>query len=276
MFKSTINNKIIRFFDVTLRDGLQSIPKIYNLSDKKKILEDIIIKRPYSIEIGSIVSSKIVPQMSNSLELYKSANEYNGIINNHINLYMLTPNFKSLEIANLHNIENFSFITSVSDSFQQKNINKTLMETKDEIKKMMETANTTPEKKVKLYISCINKCPIIGQINQIQIVDEILYYYYTYETLDEICLSDTCGTLQFSDFKYIIEELQKRGTDLDKFSLHLHDQSNKQNIKDIILYSMKKGIYRFDVSIMPSIGGCSVTMDNTSGNLSYQQIYEYM
>ncbi len=95
-----------------------------------------------------------------------------------------------------------------------------------------------------------------------------------YENLDEICLSDTCGNLQFTDFRFIIIQLEKRSINIEKFSLHLHNQQNQQNVKDIITYAIKKGIYRFDVSNMPELGGCSVTMDNTSGNLSYDQIYD--
>ena len=71
-----------------------------------------------------------------------------------------------------------------------------------------------------------------------------------------------------------LKELEKTHIDLSKFSLHLHNQNEKQNVKDIITYSIKKGIYRFDVSHMPELGGCSVTMKNMSGNLSYDQIYE--
>ena len=274
MIKTKFNSKSLRLFDVTLRDGIQSIPKLYSFNDKKKILNDIISRRPNSIEIGSIVSSKILPQMNNSIELFKYANEFNKNKNNSIDFYMLVPTLKSLEIANINNINNVSFITSVSDSFQRKNINKTLVETKNEIRNMMDNISSNPEKKVKLYISCINKCPIQGIININKLLNEILYYYYTYENLDEICLSDTCGSLTYSEFSQIIKELEKTHIDLSKFSLHLHNQNEKQNVKDIITYSIKKGIYRFDVSHMPELGGCSVTMKNMSGNLSYDQIYE--
>ena len=51
---------------------------------------------------------------------------------------------------------------------------------------MMESKIITAEKKIKLYISCINNCPIQGQIYINTIIYEILYYYYAYETLDEI------------------------------------------------------------------------------------------
>ena len=39
---------------------------------------------------------------------------------------------------------------------------------------------------------------------------------------------------------------------------------------------MKNEINKFDVSYMPDIGGCSVTMKETNGNLGYEQIYECM
>jgi hydroxymethylglutaryl-CoA lyase len=264
---------MLKLFDVTLRDGLQSVSKIYNLTEKKEILRNIILKRPQAIEIGSLVSSKILPQMNNSLELYQEGKEYNAILGNSIDLYLLIPNLKGLELASMNNIDNFSFITSVSDSFQKKNIGKTLVETKGQLRQMIQNDIITADKKIKLYISCITDCPIQGKINYTKIIDEILYYYYSYENLDELCLSDTCGTLQYDKFKLIIKELEKRQVNINKISLHLHNQENKQNIQDIILYAMKKGIYRFDVSNMPELGGCSVTMKNTKGNLSYEQIY---
>ena len=101
------------------------------------------------------------------------------------------------------------------------------------------------------------------------------YYYYSYEDLDEICLSDTCGTLSFYDFRFIMEHILGRNINMKKISLHLHNQpNNPMNLKNIIIYAMKCGIYRFDVSNMPDIGGCSVTMDKTNGNLSYEQVID--
>ena len=273
MFRISHNNTMLKLFDVTLRDGLQSISKIYNLTEKKEILQNIILKRPQAIEIGSIVSPKILPQMNNSLELYQEAKQYNIILGDSIDLYLLIPNLKGLELASMNDIDNFSFITSVSDSFQKKNIGKTLVETKGELRQMIENDIITKNTKIKLYISCITDCPIQGKIGYTKIIDEILYYYYSYENLDELCLSDTCGTLQYDKFKLIIKALEKRQVNINKISLHLHNQENKQNIQDIILYAMKKGIYKFDVSNMPELGGCSVTMKNTKGNLSYEQIY---
>ncbi len=276
MFKRIFNQKSLRLFDVTMRDGLQSSSKIYSLPEKKELLLNIISnRRPHALEIGSLVSPKILPQMENSLEMYTEAEMYNTLLtgNRNIDIYMLTPNFKSLQTAIDNNITNFSFITSVSNSFQTKNVNKNLSQTKSELEQMMESVNLLPTNNVKLYISCINECPISGLIDIDHIIQEILYYYYTYENISEICLSDTCGTLQFTEFKYIIDSLHKRQIEIDRFSLHLHDQpDNSNNLKEIIKYATVNGINKFDVSYLPNIGGCTVTMKNPTGNLSYDFI----
>lgn len=265
----------LKLFDVTLRDGLQSIPKMYSLIEKKDMLCDIInTHKPAAIEIGSIVSPKILPQMADSIELYNTIISSKDIMNSGTDIYMLTPSIKGLKIAHDNNVKNFSFITSVSTKFQEKNINKTLDETKYEIKSMMDVVANIEDTKVKLYISCISECPIFGVTTNINIVDEILYYYYTHDELDEICLSDTCATLEYVDFKIIIDELIKRKIDINKISLHLHNQPLRyNNLRNILIYAMKKGIYRYDVSNIPEIGGCTVTMNSTNGNLSYDQIY---
>jgi hydroxymethylglutaryl-CoA lyase len=273
MYSNMLGKNSLKLFDVTLRDGLQSLKKVYSLAEKSEILRNIIVNRhPSAIEVGSIVSPKILPQMSESIELFHEAQFINIIIPKPIDLYMLTPNLKSVNIASDHNITNFSFITSVSNDFQRKNTNKNITEIKNEIELMMKRVTLIEDSKVKLYISCITDCPISGKIDNNIIINEILHYYYTYDEISEICLSDTCGTMEFNNFKTIIDELLKRNVDFNKISLHLHNQENKQNVKDIIVYGMKSGIYRFDVSDMPEIGGCSVTMENPSGNLSYDDV----
>jgi len=277
MYSSMLGKNSLKLFDVTLRDGLQSLKKIYSLAEKTDILHNIIVNRfPSAIEVGSIVSPKILPQMEQSIELFHEAQFINIILPRPIDLYMLTPNLKSVNIASDHDITNFSFITSVSNDFQKKNTNKNLTEIKNEIELMMKRVTLIKDSKVKLYISCITDCPISGRIDNQKIINEILNYYYTYDEISELCLSDTCGTMEFNNFKTIIDELLKRNIDFNKISLHLHNQENKQNVKDIIVYAMKSGIYRFDVSDMPEIGGCSVTLDNPSGNLSYDDVKRFL
>lgn len=275
MFSSILKYTPLRLFDVTLRDGLQSIPNIFSTKEKVDLAVNIVVnKNPSAIEIGSIVSPKIVPQMSDSLEVFKEITNICGT-HRHLDVFMLTPTYKSVVIASKNNVCNFSFITSISNAFQQKNTNKDLTDTKRELVKMISHVEETPDSKIKLYISCINECPITGRYSLRTVIHEIMYYYCTHgHQLDEICLSDTCGTLRYYDFKFIIDVLKRNNVDLEKISLHLHQQKDNTIVKEILLYAMEIGISRFDVSYIPEIGGCSITMDNPSGNISYQDIYE--
>ena len=262
--RSIVNN--IRFFDVSLRDSLQSLNKIYTLNEKKTLLHEILRKNNIdSIEVGSFVSSKILPQLENTDTLFNYANS----LSHNKKLFVLTPNEYAVKKALNIGVDHFSLISSVSEDFQKKNINKTLNQTKDNIDKML---NLIYDKNIKLYISCINECPIGGKINNEKILNEISEYYYKYDFINNICLSDTCGTLDYTDFKHIIDGMIKRGFDLTRFSLHLHQNTNNpEAMNNIILYAVKNKITLFDVSILNS-GGCSVTIKNDKdlhANLNY-------
>ncbi len=260
----------IELFDVSMRDGLQTFTNV--LSTNKKILminQLIYDKDPEILEIGSIVSQKVLPQFHDSLEIYTWAKfEYPDK-----EFYLLTPNEKGVKIAIENEVSNLSFITSVSDSFQVKNIKKTLDATKEELDSMYNMAlESEMISNIKLYISCINECPIEGLIDSDLIVDEVEEYYNKYPLISNICLSDTCGTLRFQNFKRIIDKLSEK-VPLTNLSLHLH-YSNQEDIENILLYAYDRGLTKYDVSNLENSGGCSVTIESgkTKGNLSYEDI----
>ena len=188
---------------------------------KSRIDEIINNYNPDKIEVGSIVSDKVLPQMNNSIELYKYAKN----LNNNTKYYLLIPNKKKLKIALDNNVSNMSFISSFSDSFQKKNIKKSLDETKyeiDEINKILINKNLYENK---LYLSCFNDCPIEGNIDHYNIINDLLYYS-DLQSFNELCLSDTTGRLNNKDFKEIINDIKKI-VNVNKLSLHLHKYSIK-------------------------------------------------
>ena len=276
--KRIINKPL--FFDVSLRDGLQGIPKHRQqsicLNDKIDIFHSIMFNyRPTKIEIGSIVNPKIIPIMADSLKIHKyAANFIKTAASYDPDLYMVVPNKKGLGVALENGIKNFSFLTAVSDSFQKKNVNKTIQETKKELEEMFKIVDSLPENefKKKLYISCINECPLEGKIDNDIIIHEILNYHKNFPLVDEYCLSDTCGSLKFDNYQYILDACLFFGIPSTKISLHLH--INKENIDEltkIIFHSLDSNVVRFDVSVLES-GGCSVTLPRSKllPNLSYE------
>lgn len=268
-------------FDVSLRDGLQNIKKDditkYTTEDKIKLYNQIIlIHNPAELEVGSIVSKKFFPIFSDTLELYTK-------LDNIKNNYLLVPSSSKLKLAINSGCKNFSFISSVSESFQKKNTNKSIEQTKNEILEMMYEIVSNPSTsnpKVKIYLSCVNNCPIEGKISNDLISNEIIYYNNVCKP-DIICLSDTCANLSYDDFSDIITRANKGGVSYEKISLHLHiDLTNKDfysNLQKIFNDSMDKGITKFDISFLES-GGCVMTLgnDDTKPNLSYELYYRLL
>ena len=182
-----------------------------------------------------------------------------------------------------NNILNYSFITSVSDKFQIKNTKRSLLETRKLLNEMFQLVNKNKlENKthdIKLYLSCIDECPIGGKISLQDIVEEIMHYYVNHnKSINELCLSDTCGTLKHDRFKIIIDTLlDYYRIEPEILSLHLHVcESNLSDVSSIIQYALDKNIIKFDVSYFKNMGGCSVTMEKNqiNGNLTYEQIYK--
>jgi len=289
---SNKNIKLLRVnpFDVTLRDGLQTLTSDeqsnYITDLKKQLYKEIIEKyNPKNLEIGSCVNTKIFPIFRDTEDLFNS-------IQDNKNKYILVPNKEKLMDAIKFGATNFSFITSVSNSFQLKNTKMTIQENLNNLNNMIhflddyssfkidiENGDVIEEFRnfyVKLYVSCINECPIEGKISTNDIVREL--YYLSGKKFDKICLSDTCGTLTNEEFHEIIGKLYEIGADINKFTLHLHVKPEREDeVEKIVHTAIDCGIKEFDVSYLKS-GGCSITMDKNklAPNMSYEQYYKFL
>jgi len=277
-------------FDVSLRDGIQGL-KPEDMPYNKKIETFSNIMRdmsPTNMEIGSIVSPKVLPIMSDTTELFKESSQIIENINpleelrvsGEVNykqapeLYVLVPpKMEKIEKACELGIKNISLITSVSESFIKKN-------TKMDMNNAMKTISNVYLKNknfnnIKLYVSCINECPIEGKIELSKIIEKLLFYE---NYCDELCISDTCGKLTYRYYKVIIDNCITYGINVDKISLHLHiNEENYRDVENIIRYSLNKDIRRFDLSALNN-GGCSVTMgkEKIKNNLTYDTFYEIL
>ncbi len=282
--KSVFSILRVKPFDVSLRDGLQGLSKEKQLTMKPidKINLYFKIKEKYNpphMEIGSIVSSKVLPifKDSDSLHNYIEYCQFTSLQEPDepkTNNFILVPNEKQFnDISKFISLSCFSFITSVSESFQMKNTKMTLDTTFQQLNNMMRILDDKPEKStVKLYVSCINECPIEGKIDNNIIIGKILKYQELKP--DILCLSDTCGTLTVQDIEYILSNLTKEKS--KNISLHLHVKPGREDeVEEIIHTALDFGITSFDVSAIET-GGCSVTMNHSdlAPNLSYELYYK--
>jgi len=260
-------NKTINITDVTVRDGLQSYNKILNVHDRSKIVNYISELGISDIEVGSLVSDKIIPQMSNSIDVFKSCINKNPNLNYH----MLVANNSKINDIIDNKIKYISFITSPSESFNQKNINCSVETSIKNINNMIDKINY--ESYIKVYFSCIGGCPYEGEVPLYKIIYTLSQF--NKPKINELCLSDTLGTLKYEYLDYLLKNMDQ--DIINKLSIHLHQIYGSNEWKKIIDLCLEYNIRSFDTSLL-NLGGCpaAFSKEKKSGNLNLFDFVDYL
>jgi len=182
----------------------------------------------------------VIHQMYKRISIYKRISSYK-----HGKKYIKNRPIKQL--AHPNNIFHTTQLTKLFSEFN--NINKTMRENIIKLQPNKEKLNVSvfTKSNIKVRIPCT---ALSGKIENYKIIDEIIYNYYTYNNMNEICLSDTYGTFDFTNFKIIIDYLIKLKIDFDRIALELHifnSIDNTKNIENIILYATKNGIHKINI-----------------------------
>ena len=256
---------MIKVIDVTVRDGLQSHKKILSVMDRVKIVNLISSLGINNLEVGSIVSDKIIPQMKDSINVYRNCMK----VNRTLNYSMLASNFLGIKDMMANNVRNISFFTSPSNTFNKKNIN---LSTEDSLNRIrFLRGNIINKAHTRGYISCITECPYEGIVPTHKILKCIDFLDKI--NIDDITLSDTLGTLKYKNLKEILDNLDDRLT--KKLSIHLHQSDDSW--KEVINLCLRYGINTFDTSIL-NLGGCPAAFSEKkkSGNLNLYDFVNYL
>jgi len=134
-----------------MRDGLQSLKKVYTYNTKLKFIDILLKSSLKNIEFGSTTNPKLLPQMNNSYDLWNYIKEHKY----QKNLTMLITDNNSLKICFEQKIISFGLLSSVSDSFRLSNLKKNSI---DSLKSMIEQINMINKynnnSHIRLYLSC--------------------------------------------------------------------------------------------------------------------------
>ena len=146
---------------------------------------------------------------------------------------------------------NIAINSALSDKFLREYTAYSLKDTKEILRDVFHK-KVIPQK-VKLNIACISHCDLEGKQPLDKIIQEVLYYNGL-AGIDDICLYDTYGMLQFDDFKTIIDALLREKMDMTKINLRLHNFTYSQyssrlqiHNEAIIKYAIKNHIYKLDI-----------------------------
>ena len=247
--------------EVGPRDGLQNEDQTITLEDKIKLVNLLVKSGLKSIEVGSFVSPKWVPQMADSLELIHALELHN---NNEVTFSALVPNLKGLASAVKSKIPRIAIFSSASETFSKKNINCSIEESLDRFTAVVLEAQHH-NLQVRGYVSCAFGCPYEGEISikNVVSVSEKLLQLGCYE----VAISDTNGVGTPEQTKLIIEELSE-SLPIEKIAMHMHDTRGRaiENIQIALSY----GISSIDAS-GAGLGGCPYA-PGSSGNVATEDV----
>jgi len=259
----------VTIVEVGPRDGLQNEKKNISLDNKVKLI-NLLSDAGFSIiESGSIVSKDKIPQMQDTLDVLKKVNTRNNLKHQ-----VLIPNIKGLDKLLEHNsevnkynnnhIDTIAVFTAASETFCSKNINKTIDESLNEYKKVIDKALRN-NIKVRGYISCCFGCPYEGDIKFEKVLDvaKKLSEMGCYE----ISIADTIGVASAGNVQEMLFYISK-SMNLNKFSVHFHDTYGQALAN--VYAALLMGISVIDSSI-GGLGGCPYA-GYASGNLATEDL----
>ena len=253
-------SKFVKIVEVGPRDGLQNEKTPLTLQQRKALILDLMKTGLKSIEVGSCVSAKWVPQMAQSdvlfAELPKDPN---------IQFSLLTPNIKGFESARAVGCQEVAVFTAASESFTQKNINCSIDESLEKFSDVMAAAKAS-NIKVRGYVSCMVDCPYEGAIDPQRVakVSKRLLDMGCYE----VSLGETIGTATPDRVKKVWEVCL---AEMDSHILAGHFHNTYGMAIANIYQSLTQGIRVFDSSIA-GLGGCPYAK-GASGNVATEDLY---
>jgi hydroxymethylglutaryl-CoA lyase len=252
----------VEIIEVSPRDGLQNEKKFVATADKKALIQKLANTGIQRIETASFVHAKVVPQMADASEIVEYCNELG------ITYIALTPNMKALERAIESNVKQIAVFVGASNTFNEKNIRRTIDESLAECKKMFILAK---EKSIfiRAYVSMAFSCPYEGAVSYEQ-VKKVVKFFEEHGA-DEISIGDTNGQ---ANPRIVYERFTELREDFPNvvFVAHFHDTNGFAYAN--IVAAMQAGVEKFDTSI-GGLGGCPFSPGAT-GNVATEKVVEML
>jgi hydroxymethylglutaryl-CoA lyase len=250
--------KSVSIIEVGPRDGLQNEKLFVPTEIKKKFIKGLKNAGLQEMELTSFVSPKWVPQMGDAAEIVADCLDLNA------RDIVLAPNRKGIDRVYMSECKAVAFFVGVSNTFNQKNINKTTADSMAELQPLI------AELKDKNYFvrACISTafyCPYEGKIDENDAIN--LCTEFVQSGVDELSVADTIGMAAPHEAYSLFSKLKQAFPDI-LITAHFHD-TRKLALANI-LASLQAGIDRFDTSA-GGLGGCPFA-PGAAGNAATEDV----
>src|SRR4029077_160692 len=164
-------------------------------------------------------------------------------------LRVLIPNLRGLELALAHGIRNELVTIAATDSFNRRNVNRSVDESLDEVAHIVDLASERACS-VDAAVSVSFGCPFEGEVAPARVVE--LCADLAARGVKEVGIADTSGVATPTDVSAMCAVVGA-SVPIDRLSLHVHDTRGLGVANVIAAYAA--GIRRFDGSV-GGVGGC--------------------
>ena len=248
------------------RDAMQGIKSHFISTEKKALYINSLLKVGFdTIDFGSFVSPKAIPQMRDTAEVLAKLD----LSKTTSKLLAIIANVRGANDASqFEEINYLGYPFSISENFQMRNTHQTIGESIATLESVLEIADKT-KKEVVAYLSMGFGNPY-GDPWNVDIVGE-----WTEKLagmgVKILSLSDTVGSSTPDVIQYLFSNLIPTYPDIE-FGAHLHSTPNKWHEK--VDAAFKAGCNRFDGAIK-GYGGCPMAKDELTGNMPTEKLLSY-
>jgi len=247
------------------RDAMQGIKAFIPTARKVAYIQSLLRVGFDTIDFGSFVSPKAIPQMQDTAEVLAQLD----LSQTRSKLLAIIANTQGAIAASQHQpIQYLGFPFSISENFQMRNTHKTIAESLVTLNEILEIADKS-NKEVVAYLSMGFGNPY-GDPWNMEIVGE-----WTEKLSDMgvkvLSLSDTVGSSTPDVIQYLFSHLIPKYPKIE-FGAHLHTTPDKWFEKIDAAYN--SGCRRFDGAIQ-GFGGCPMAKDVLTGNMPTEKLVSY-
>jgi len=248
------------------REAMQGLNNFIPTDVKIRYINSLLKVGFDTVEVGSFVSPKAIPQMSDSVEVLKQIEK----TETRAKRMMLVVNLKGAEQASqIDSVDSISFPFSISPKFTELNLKSNtdkLLGTLDDIVNICDRSN----KSLVVYISMAFGNPYNDEWN-LEILSDWVNLLndmgVTTIPLSNVTIEIDSGLIE-DVFSLLIPQFPSI-----EFGLHLHTTNDHWYEKVEAAY--KHGCRRFD-GVMSGMGGCPMTGKEMLGNLATENLVRFL
>jgi hydroxymethylglutaryl-CoA lyase len=247
------------------RDAMQGISEFVPTQQKIEYINQLLKVGFNTIDFGSFVSPKAIPQLKDTAEVLAGLD----LSNTSSKLLSIIANNRGAETAcAFEHINYLGFPLSVSEQFQQRNTNKTIAEALQVIEGI-QNLSLKNNKELVVYLSMAFGNPY-GENYHPDIVAELTEQLHKLE-VNTIALSDTIGVSSPTNIAPLFSTLIRDYPTVE-FGAHFHTTTDTWEEK--VESAFQNGCRRFDAALK-GYGGCPMAKDDLVGNMPTEKLITY-